>query len=127
MKTTKLDKSLARIVARSGALISFVYFELDGGQVLEREAGDPYELSIFLVYSPGDDPDGAEEAADAAAREVEDAFEAKLTEIGVISLKSCLCISEDDLPVSQARLLMQWRLEHMTLKAEEEQPGPIAI
>jgi hypothetical protein len=34
-----------------------------------------------------------------------------------------MSISEDDLRVSRARLLTQWRLEYMTLKTDEEQPG----
>ena len=40
-----------------------------------------------------------------------------------VALKQCMSISEDDLRVSRARLLTQWRLEYMTLKADEEQPG----
>ena len=40
-----------------------------------------------------------------------------------IGLKDCMSISEDYLPVSKARLLTQWRLEFMTLKADEEQIG----
>mgnify|MGYP000860948698 CR=1 FL=1 len=40
-----------------------------------------------------------------------------------IVLKGCMSISEDDLPVSKARLLMQWRLEYMTLKSDQEQLG----
>lgn len=43
-----------------------------------------------------------------------------------IALKSCLAISEDDLTVSKAKLLTQWRLEHMTLRAEGPQPAPLA-
>ena len=43
-----------------------------------------------------------------------------------ITLKACFSISEDDMPVSKARVLMHWRLEHMSLKSEDDQPGPPA-
>ncbi len=36
-----------------------------------------------------------------------------------------MSISEDDLPVSKARLLTQWRLEYMTLKADDEQAAAL--
>jgi hypothetical protein len=110
---------LAKILEPSGQLISFVYFDIDRGQNLEREDGDPHELSIVLVYYPGDDPEAAEEHANTMADTVRDAFERKLASGKIISLKNCLAISEDDIPVSQARTLLQWRLEYMTLKTDE--------
>ena len=42
-----------------------------------------------------------------------------------ITLKQCMSISEDDLTVIKARLLTQWRLEYMTIKADEDQLGPL--
>ena len=49
-------------------------------------------------------------------------FDQKTGQWNEIALKDCMSISEDDLSVSQARLLTQWRLEYMTIRAEEEQP-----
>ena len=37
-----------------------------------------------------------------------------------IHLKACLPISEDDMPVSKTRLLTEWRLEHMSLRAQQQ-------
>ena len=61
---------------------------------------------------------------------IEDLFTKKLFDEATgkwngIALKACMSISEDDLPVSKARLLTQWRLEYMTLKADEEQIGAL--
>lgn len=36
-----------------------------------------------------------------------------------VALMVCAAISEDELHVSQASLLRQWRLEYMSLKGEE--------
>jgi hypothetical protein len=60
------------------------------------------------------------------AEAVKDACEARLKDKKDIVLKGCIAISEDDLPVSRARALTHWRLEHMTLKADGNHPGPIS-
>ena len=70
---------------------------------------------------------GAAEQADVVAEAVERALRGRLHGGQAIVLKSCFAISEDDLPVSKARVLTQWRLEHMTHRATEEQPGPPEI
>jgi hypothetical protein len=125
MDKTGVSKRLAKNLEPHGALISFVYFNLDDGRVLERPDGEPYELSIVLVYPPGDDAEMSAEMADDLAEAVKEDCDARLTDKKQITIKSCIAISEDDLPVSRVRALTQWRLEHMTLKADGEHPGPI--
>jgi hypothetical protein len=127
MRKTKVDEKLAKKLEPHGSLISFVYFDLDGGRVLERPDGEPYELSIILVYPPGDDAEASADAADELADAVKEACEARLMDRKKIIIKRCIAISEDDLPVSRARVLTHWRLEHMTLRADGDQPGPISM
>jgi len=126
MGKTGVSKRLAKKLEPHGALISFVYFDLDGGQAMERPDGEPYELTIFLVYPPGNDAEASADAADKLAEAVNEACEARLTDKTQIIIKNCIAISEDDLPVSRARVLTHWRLEHMTLKADGIHPGPIS-
>lgn len=124
MRTTKADAKLAKVMQDFGANISFIYFDLDNGECIERVEEDPYHLSIVLVFNPGDDPETAADIADEAADTVEKAVRGRLPEGSSIVLESCFAISEEDIPVSKVRVLTQWRLEHMTLKAEDEQLGP---
>jgi hypothetical protein len=77
--------------------------------------GEPYELRIVLAYPPGDDAEASAEAADDLAEALNEDCEAKLQDKKQIIVKSCIAISEDDLTVSRARVLTDWRLEHMTL------------
>jgi hypothetical protein len=126
MRKTKVDEKLAKNLEPHGKLISFVYFDLDGGQALERPDGEPYELSIVLVFHPGDDAEASADAAEALAESVQEACEARLTDKTEIIVERCIAISEDDLSVSRARVLKHWRLEHMTLKADGNHPGPIS-
>lgn len=124
MKVTKFDTKLAKALEPHGGLISFVNFDIDAGEVVERLAGDPYALSIVLVYAPGDDPDASAEAAEEVVETIEKICEERLKAGTDIILKNCMAISEDDMPISRARVLMQWRLEHMTNKAEDHL-GPL--
>jgi hypothetical protein len=131
MKSTKLDVKLVKLLEPQGKLISFIYFDLDAGKLVEREEDDPYELSIVLVYAPGEDPEEAANRADEVAEAVAKGCEERLaTKDGApnksIQLKACFPMSEDDLPVSKSRVLMQWRLEYLSLRAEDVQPGPPA-
>lgn len=127
MKDTKVDVKLAKVLETYGKDISFVYFDLDGGQCVERADGDPYTISIVLVFNPGDDAEAAAEAAENAAVKVDEVVRARLSPGESISLEACFAISEDDIPVSKARVLTQWRLEHMTLRADPQQLGPPVV
>jgi len=128
LSQTKVDKRLAKIIEPVGNLLSAVYFDVDGGQEIDHSDGSPYELKIVLAYPPGDDPEQAADDVEKLEIEISDLFEKKHFDQATgkwngVALKQCMSISEDDLRVSRARLLTQWRLEYMTLKADEEQPG----
>lgn len=125
MRETKADAKLAKALEAHGKDVSFTYFDVDKGNCVERVEGDPYSLSVVLVFNPGEDPDAAADAAEVAAEAVEKALRGRLPEGGTsIRLDACFAISEDEIPVSQARVLSHWRLEYMTYRAEDEQLGP---
>lgn len=127
MRATKFDDKLAKTVEPYGDLVSFIYFVLDDGAMSELVEGEPYRLNIVLVFAPGDEPEVSAERADEVADKVTDTAEARLTHqgknTGQIVLESCIAVSEDDLPVSKTRLLMHWRLEHMSMRSETEHPS----
>jgi hypothetical protein len=126
----KVDKRLAKIIEPAGNLLSAVYFDVDSGKEIDHSDGSPYDLKIVLAYPPGDDPEQAADDVEKIEMAVTNLFEEKHFDQGTgkwngIALKQCMSISEDDLPVSKARLLTQWRLEYMTIKADEDQVGPL--
>jgi len=130
MKETKADTRLAKLLEPKGSLISFIYFDLDAGELVEREKGDPYELSIVLVFPAGDNPDEAADQADQLAQEVFADCQKRLPGTDEapnkdIILKSCFAICEDDVTVAKARELAQWRLEYMSLRADDNQLGKV--
>lgn len=124
----KVDKRLTKIIEPVDNLLSAVYFDVDGGKDIDHSDGSPYELKIVLAYPPTDDPEQAADDAEKLETAITNLFAKKHFDQATgkwngIALKQCMSISEDDLRVSTARLLTQWRLEYMTLKADEEQPG----
>lgn len=127
MRDTKADAKLAKALEMHGKNISFTYFDLDKGECVERAEGEPYRLSIVLVFNPGDDPEAAAEVADAAADAVEKAVAGRLPQGGTsITLDACFAVSEEDIRVSEARALNLWRLEYMTHRADDDQLGQFA-
>lgn len=124
LHSAKAADRLAKLLEPEGALISFVYFRVEGGHTVERVQGDPYVFDIVLVFTPGLDAEQSADAADALAAKVEADLQTRLADPSRIRLKSCFALSEDDVTVGQARLLTQWRLEYMTQRAAEPQPGP---
>jgi hypothetical protein len=128
LSQSKVDKRLAKIIEPVGNLVSAVYFDVDEGKEIDRSDGSPYNLKIVLAYPPGDDPEQTANEVEEVEAAIADLFSKKHFDEASgnwhgIALKACMSISEDDLTVSKARLLTQWRLEYMTLKADEEQPG----
>lgn len=123
-QVAEAEQRLAKLLKSSGDLISFVYFQIEGGHTLERAEGDPYHFNVVLVFTPGDDAEASAERAEALAEKVEVELQGRLKDPSRMVLKSCFSISEDDVTVGRAKLLTQWRLEHMTLRADKPQPGP---
>ncbi len=87
-------------------------------------------MKIVLVYPSGDDPDQAANEVEKIETAIRNLFEEKHFDQNSekwngIALKQCMSISEDDLPVSMARQLTQWRLEYMTIKADDDHVSPI--
>lgn len=131
LSQSKVDKRLAKLIEPVGNLLSAVYFDVDGGKEIDRSDRSPYELKIVLAYPPGDDPEQAAEAVEALETAITNIFRDRCFDQGAekwtgIALKQCMSICEDDLSVSKARLLTQWRLEYMTIKADEDQVEPLS-
>lgn len=120
---SKVKTGLAKLIEPIHKNLSAVYFDVDNGQELDRSDGSAYELKIVLVYPPGEYPEETADEIDKLVVKVEGLFAKRHYEKDTdkwngVHLKSCMAISEDDLPVSRAKLLNEWRYEHMTLKDE---------
>lgn len=126
-KETKLAEKIAKAVKPHGELISGVFFDVDEGNEVTRDgADDTYTLDITILHAADPDFEQAEKAANDAAKAIETAFKDKLfnpqKKWQQIELRSCEPVSESVLTYQQFKVLKRWRLEHISLAAEPQQP-----
>ena len=126
-KEFKLHEKIAKAVKPHGELIAGVFFDVDDGAEVARDGpDDTYTLDITILHAADPDFEVAEKAAVAAAKAIEKAFKDKLfdpTKIWQhIELRSCDPVSESVLTYQQFKQLKRWRLEHISLAAEPQQP-----
>lgn len=90
---------------------------MGAGKEIDHSDGSPYELKIVLDNPPGDDRERAADEVEKLEAVIKDLskkhFDAATGEWNGIALKVCMSIYEDDLPMSKARLVTQWRLERL--------------
>jgi hypothetical protein len=126
-KEFKLHENIAKAVKPHGELIAGVFFDVDEGAEVTRDGpDDTYTLDITILHSADPDFHAAEKAADTAAKAIKKAFKDKLFDPTKtwqhIDLRSCDPVSESVLTYQQFKQLKRWRLEHISLAAEPQQP-----
>lgn len=131
-KVTDLAQKLDKAVRAVDPIVSAVYFRLNPME--ERPADDPtpYELTIVLTYEPGTDPERNDDLACEAAEKIRQSFskrcfDEKTQSWKLIKLMDVVAISEDDITVSRAKQLQQWRLEHLSLKPDANSATPLDL
>lgn len=126
---TKLHDKIAKAVKPYGELISGVFFDVDGGiEVTRVGPDDTYTLDITILHQAEPNFDAAEKVADAAAKAIEKAFKDKLFAPTKtwrhIELRFCESLSESVLTYQVFKQLKRWRLDHISLAADPQQPVP---
>ena len=123
----KIPEQISKILKPKGASIRGIYFDLGAQSDLETVGSDEnYELNIYLLYDTDDDPNRAENAALEVRVKLEKLFKDQFYEDNKgwkgVELVSCNVISDQAMTVRQALALRQWRLDHMSLRSEPNQP-----
>lgn len=124
---TRLAGKIANAVKPHGELIIGVFFDVDEGEdAIRNGPDDTYKLDITILHEAAPDFAAAEIAAGAAAEAIEKAFKEKLFDpFGKwqhIELRLCEPMSESVLTYEMFKQLKRWRLEHISLAAEPQQP-----
>ena len=123
-----LDDKIAKAVRPHGEMITAVFFDVDEGQEIARTGpGDVYVLDIYLLHVTSPDFNAAEASANQAKADIENGFRSKLLDgqsgnWKSIELRYVEVISEEALTYLQSKLLKKWRLDHISLGADPQQP-----
>lgn len=125
-RRTLVDR-IEAILDEGGELIRCLLFELDEGEIRERDGPeDIYHLGITVLYASVPDEPKAYAAAAAAAEALEQifarAFERQGGARAYIDLRYCDPISDAVLTVQQREQLTEWRLEYLSLAANPPHP-----
>ena len=112
---------------KQGSGIRALYFDLDDGEMIERDdPTDHYQLIIYVVY-PTDTPDSvAQEFAEDLTQIFERAFSTGDTWTR-IHLLSCDAVSEDAYTLAMHNSTKTWRVDHRSLGgtlSDEVAPDP---
>ncbi|MBI5142029.1 MAG: hypothetical protein HZA20_07540 [Nitrospirae bacterium] len=128
LSAAKLSDKIAKAVKPHGKMITAVFFDVDEGQEICHEGlDDVYVLDVTLLHTTEPDFYAAEAAANQAQAEIEQAFRARLfnAETGNwqgIELRYVDVISEEAMSYRQSKALKKWRLDHISLGADPQQP-----
>lgn len=124
LTSNKLDKKISDAVKNCGESIAEIFFDLRNP---EAEANENYQLDIIILYSTAHDADAARIDAEAASKKIKTAFETRLydkqqdtwkdIELGYVD-----AVADESLTYRQSQLLKAWRLEHISLGADPQQP-----
>lgn len=123
LNESKVKRGLAKLIEPIHKSLSVVFFDVDEGTEIDRSDGSAYILKIVLVYPPGDDPLETIDKIDELVEKIEALFarchyDRAVNKWNGVHLMSCIAISEDEMTVGRARLMNEWRYEHMSLKDE---------
>lgn len=128
LKQQRLDQRLVRIIKPLGNHLVAVFFEVNADvEPEQKDADDPYVLSVYLLYSTDTDPLAAEEAAKTAAQTITDefrerCFDQKSEEWNGIELLVCEPISDEALTYKQSLMLKRWNADDISLREDPPQP-----
>lgn len=122
-----LAKKISKILECDGNLVAGIFFDVDDGVEITRIGeDDTYTLDIYILYLSEPDVKVAESAAKKIAEAIEKAFIDKLfaptKTWKFIELRSCEPVSESVLTYQQFKQLKRWRLEHISLSSDPQQP-----
>ena len=120
-------QEIESILDAGGEWIRCLLFDLDDGEVCERDGPDDiYQLGITVLYVSALDEPKAYTAAHTAAKALEKVFAQAFEHQGgrrrYIDLSYCDAISDAVLTVQQREQLEEWRLEYLSLSADPPHP-----
>lgn len=117
-----LTKKIEKACKKNSSYILAIYFDLGEQHAKELPDGEPYILTIRVVY----DTDAGEfsqvrQSVQEIAKNIEKLFLDKFQSPELadsIALEQCIALSEHDITLADVRRIHQWELEHISFKDE---------
>lgn len=118
-----VEQQIAKILEPDAKYLVGLFFDLDEQRGAEAGAGEPYALSVSVVYDVTEGGTEARLSAERIAGQLRDLFETTYGKPDVateIALDACEAVADTRLTLADLRRVDQWRLEYISLRDQDQ-------
>ena len=113
-----VDRHIAKVVGPTAFHLVALFFDLGEQKGVELADGEPYAISISVVYDATEGGPNARQAAEDTAGKLRGIFEAaygKAENATEIAIEECEAVADTLMTLADLRKVDQWRLEYISL------------
>ena len=117
-KKNTVERQIGKILEPEAKHLVGLFFDLGEQRSAEVQTGEPYALSISVVYAATEGGKLARESAEKVAGQLQELFEkayGKPDTATEIALDACEAIADTSITLADLRRVDQWRLEYISL------------
>ncbi|WP_142805160.1 hypothetical protein [Tepidiphilus sp. J10] len=122
LRKGNLERKIAKILQPDAQYLIGLFFDLGQQRGIEAPEGEPYALSISVVYDTAKGVD-VRRLAEQAATKLRTLFEqvyGKAEVASEIALDHCEAVADISMTLADLRRVDQWRLESLSLQDEDQ-------
>jgi hypothetical protein len=123
LRKGKVERKIAKILEPDAKYLVGLFFDLGEQRGTEAVEGEPYALSVSVVYDANEGGADARGAAERVAMQLRELFENTYGKPDVateIALDACEAVADTYLTLADLRRVDQWRLEYISLRDGEQ-------
>lgn len=116
------ERQIAKILEPEAQHLVGLFFDLGEQRGIELAEGEPYVLSISVVYDAIEGATKARSAAERVAEQLHELFESLYgtpDQATKIALESCEAVADTHISLADLRRVDQWRLEYVSLQDDD--------
>jgi hypothetical protein len=117
-KKYSVERQIGKILEPEARYLVGLFFDLGEQRSTEVSVGDPYALSISVVYDATEGASQARQSAQKVASQLRELFEQAYGEpdtASEIALDACEAVADTSITLADLRRIDQWRLEYISL------------
>lgn len=123
LRKGKVERKIAKILEPDAKYLVGLFFDLGEQRGTEAVEGEPYALSVSVVYDANEGGADARRAAERVAMQLRELFENTYGKPDVateIALDACEAVANTYLTLADLRRVDHWRLEYISLRDGEQ-------
>ena len=121
-KKNTVERQIGKIIEPEAKHLVGLFFDLGEQRSAEVPVGEPYALSISVVYDATEGGTQARQSAEKVASQLRELFEqayGKPDAATEIALDACEAVADTSITLADLRRVDQWRLEYISLSDDD--------